>query len=164
VRLEEAHDLLRGRHFFLLEHPPDGLIHHLLGAWEKGFQDISQSSSFFGSAGLQGWQDLLGLLNGRLSGTYDRRSPSLASHCCVLHLPGSHGAHCECGYERLLAQVSSAPSNARPGPCSAEPLILSLASFALRVDVGHTVPSVQLAPLGLANSLRRWLNCSKVSG
>src|SRR5512143_908539 len=53
VWLEQAHDLLQGGYLFLLDPPPYRLIHRLLGAWEKGFQDFSQFSSFLGRALLQ---------------------------------------------------------------------------------------------------------------
>jgi hypothetical protein len=63
MRLEQADNLLTGRHFFTLKHTPHALRDHLLGSRDKGFQEGSQSVGFLVGHYLQGRQNLLSLHN-----------------------------------------------------------------------------------------------------
>jgi hypothetical protein len=63
IQLEQADDLLAGRHFFALKHASHGLRLGLLGSREKGYQDGVPSAIFLVCHCLQGRKNLLSLLN-----------------------------------------------------------------------------------------------------
>ena len=62
---EDTHDLLAGRHLFLVEHAPHGLGHDLLCSGQEALQGLGQFFALVSRLLLQNRQDLLGLFDRR---------------------------------------------------------------------------------------------------
>ena len=70
---EEAHQLLTRRHLFPLQNPAGGLVDHLPGSWNEGFQGLRQALG----PQLRLFLQLLLSLNGPLNGLLGYRQQFL---------------------------------------------------------------------------------------